>query len=159
MQTIFSIQDRLERWGMLICMLFSLVALSISITSRYVFMRPLAWTDELTTYMFMAMTLLGASASVKGNMELKVDALYEAFPRWQGGMNVMLHLFRLGTAVTFICFGFNFLVIEISMDTVTPILQIPNTVIAGMLPVFGILLGLRSIEGLIELWHGRYRRK
>ena len=143
---------------MLICMLFSLVALSISITSRYVFMRPLTWTDELTTYLFMAMTLLGASASVKGNLELKVDALYEAFPRWNTGMDVLLHVFRLATAITFIVFGYEFFVIEKSMDTVTPILQIPSTVIAAMLPVFGILLSLRSIEGLLALWSARQGR-
>ena len=159
MQRIFALQDKFERWGMLICLLFSLIALSISITSRYVFMRPLTWTDELTTYLFMAMTLLGASASVKANMELKVDALYEAIPRWKGGMDIMLHVFRLGTAITFICFGYDFFKIEMSMDTVTPILQIPSTVIAAMLPVFGILLGLRSIEGLMALWSARRGRR
>jgi len=47
--------------------------------------------------------------------------------------------------------------IEIEMETVTPILQIPNSVVAGMLPMFGLLLALRSLEALARLAAGRRR--
>ncbi|MCB2186112.1 MAG: TRAP transporter small permease [Deltaproteobacteria bacterium] len=155
MQGFFALLDRLERWGILVCFAGSLVALCISVTTRYVFQRPLTWPDELTTYLFMLMTFLGASAAVKSGQELKVDALYEAFPRWRFGLDVVLNLVRLGVSLTFLWAGWNFLLVEKDMETVTPILQIPNTVIAGMLPLFGLLLALRSLEALWKLWAGR----
>lgn len=158
MQGIIAVLDRLERWGILICFSSSLVALSISITTRYVFARPLTWPDELTTYLFMLMTFLGASASVKSNLELKVDALYEAFPQWRPQMNWLLHLVRLGVCCTFIYAGWNFLQIERDMETVTPILQIPNSLIAAMLPFFGLIMGLRSLDALRELVAERRRK-
>lgn len=151
MRGVFAVLDTLERWAILLCFSGSLVALCISVTSRYVFMRPLTWSDELTTYLFMFMTFMGASAAVKANKELKVDVLYEAFPRAQFGLDIWLHLMRLLVSLTFIYAGYNFMLIEIDMETVTPILLIPNSVIAAMLPLFGLFLGLRSLEALITV--------
>lgn len=151
MKAIIAVIDRLERWGILVCFSISLVALTISIATRYVFQRPLTWPDELTTYLFMLMTFLGASASIGNDTELKVDAIYMAFPGTRFTLDLFLNLLRLAASITFIVAGWNFIVIEIDMETVTPILQIPTSIIAGMLPFFGVLLVFRSIEGLRQL--------
>jgi len=142
--------DFIERWGILISFSISLIALTISIMTRYVFQRPLTWPDELTTYLFMAMTFLGASAAIKTNMELKVDALYETLPSFRYPMDLLLHLVRFGVCLTFIYAGWKFMLIEVDMETVTPILQIPTSWIALMLPIFGVLLGIRSIDGFFQ---------
>ncbi len=136
MKTIIAILDYLERWGILISFSLSLVALTISIATHYVFQRPLTWPDELTTYLFMFMTFLGASASVKSNMELKVDAIYGVFPQWRFQLDMLLHLVRLGVCITFIYLGWKFVLIEQDMETVTPILLIPMSLIAAMLSFY-----------------------
>lgn len=151
LKKLIAVIDILERWGILISFSVSLVALTISIVTRYVFQRPLTWPDELTTYLFIFMTFLGASASVKNGMELKVDALYEAFPRWRYQMDLILHLFRLGVCLTFIYAGWKFVLIEMDMETVTPILLIPSSLIAAMLPFFGLMVGIRSLDCLLQL--------
>jgi len=151
MKGIIAILDRLERWGILISFSICLVALTISIATRYIFHRPLTWPDELTTCLFMLMTFLGASASIKNNMELKVDAIYEALPQWRFQLDLFLNLVRLGVSLTFIYSGWNFMWIEKQMGTVTPILLIPNSLIAAMLPLFGVSLGIRSVDGLRQL--------
>jgi len=146
MKGIIAVIDYLERWGILISFAVSLVALTISIVTRYVFQRPLTWPDELTTYLFMLMTFLGASASIKNNSELKVDAIYEAFPGWRFPLDLFLNFVRLAVALTFIFSGWNFMQIERQMGTITPILLIPTSLIAAMLPLFGVILGIRSVE-------------
>ena len=151
MKAIIAVIDRLERWGILVSFAACLVALTISITTRYVFQRPLTWPDELTTYLFMLMTFLGASASIGNDTELKVDAVYMAFPGTRFTLDLFLNLLRLAASITFIIAGYNFIIIEIDMETVTPILQVPTSIIACMLPLFGILLAIRSLEGLRQL--------
>ena len=158
MKAILAVVDRLERWGILVSFAVCLVALTISITTRYVFKRPLTWPDELTTYLFMLMTFLGASASIKNDLELKVDAIYMAFPRLRFALDFLLNLIRLVAGATFIYAGWKFIQIEMEMETVTPILQIPTSLIATMLPFFGILLGIRSIDCLLQLFLGRGKK-
>ena len=133
------------------------MALCISVTTRYVFQRPLTWPDGLTTYLFMLMTFLGASAAVENKMELKVDVLYESWPAARFGLDLWLHLVRLLVSITFIYAGWNFVLIEIDMDTVTPILNIPNSIVSAMLPMFGLLLGLRSLDALFKVIAERRR--
>lgn len=158
LKKLIGVIDLLERWGILISFSVSLVALTISIVTRYVFQRPLTWPDEMTTYLIMAMTFLGASASVKSNMELKVDALYVAWPQWRFSMDIILNLVRLGVCLTFIYAGSRFVLVEMDMATVTPILQIPTSLTASMLPIFGFIMGFRSIDNLYRLILERRQR-
>ncbi|QTA87117.1 TRAP transporter small permease [Desulfonema magnum] len=151
MKRVSAILDHMENWGILICFSVSLISLTISITTRYVFHRPLTWPDELSTYLFMLMTFLGASASVKSNMELKVDAIYGFLPHWQFQLDILLHLIRFGVCISFIYSGWNFVLIERDMETVTPILLIPMSVIAAMFPFFGVIMGIRSVECLYQV--------
>ncbi|BBO88219.1 TRAP transporter small permease [Desulfosarcina ovata] len=151
MKAVIAVIDRLERWGILVSFAICLVALTISIATRYIFQRPLTWPDELTTYLFMLMTFLGASASIKNDLELKVDAIYMAFPSLRFLLDLFLNLVRMAAGGTFVYAGVQFMQIEIEMETVTPILQIPTSIIAGMLPFFGILLVIRSLECLRQL--------
>jgi TRAP-type C4-dicarboxylate transport system permease small subunit len=54
--------------------------------------------------------------------------------------------------LTLIYAGVNFMLIEMEMETVTPILKIPNSLLSGMLPFFGLVLGLHSIGEVHKLW-------
>ncbi|KIX14333.1 TRAP transporter small permease [Dethiosulfatarculus sandiegensis] len=152
MSALNAVLDRMERWGILICFTVSLAALCISVVTRYLFQRPLTWPDELTTCLFMFMTFLGAVMAVPKKAELKVDVLYEFFPKARFGLDLLLHLVRLGVGLTLIYAGVNFMLIEMEMETVTPILKIPNSLLSGMLPFFGLLLALRSIGEVHKLW-------
>ncbi|OQX23019.1 MAG: hypothetical protein BWK80_28210 [Desulfobacteraceae bacterium IS3] len=150
MKVIMNVLDCLENWGILICFSVSLIALTLSIITRYVF-HPLTWPDELTTYLFILMTFLGASASVKDGMELKVDAIYGMLPRWRFRLDLLLHIVRLGVCATFIYSGWKFVLIEMDMETVTPILLIPRSIVAAMFPFFGFIMAIRSVNCLWQV--------
>lgn len=152
MEKISAIIDRIERWGIFACFLSILIILTVSILSRYVFQRPLSWPDELTTYLFILMTFLAASASVKDNTELKVEVLYEKVPQLRLAMDVLLNLVRFAVCLVFIVTGCRFAAVEWQMDTYTPILRIPVFLIFSMLPFWGALMAFRSLERFYRLW-------
>ena len=154
MKRIVSVIDFIEQKGMFIIFSIMLIALTISILTRYIFRHPLSWPDELSTYLFIVITFLGASASIKTKAELKVDALYERFPMWRTGLDLILHGIRLLVSVFFIVYGYLYVQVEITMDINSPILQIPLYLIYCTLPIFGLLMAIRSIDCLINLFKG-----
>jgi C4-dicarboxylate transporter, DctQ subunit len=154
MRILILIIHFLEKNGMFLIFSTMLVSLTISILSRYIFVRPMSWPDELSTYLFIAMTFLGASASIKTDSELKVNLLYERFPRWRKTLDVILHSVRLCVSIFFIVFGWFFVQVELVMATVSPILQIPVHLIFWSLPIFGIFMALRTIDCLMILFKG-----
>lgn len=154
MKIIVSIIHFIEKKGMFLIFSTMLIALTISILTRYVFRHPLSWTDELSTYLFIVMTFLAASASIKTGTELKVDVLYERFPKWRKGLDLILHSVRLLVSIFFIVYGLLYVQVEIAMDTYSPILQIPVYLIFSTLPILGLLMAIRSIDCLITLFKG-----
>ena len=149
---ISAILGRVEKWGIFASFTLILIILTVSILSRYVFQRPLSWPDELTTYLFILMTFLAASASVEDNSELKVEVLYEKLTRIRLFMDVLLHLVRFAVCIFFIVMGYRFAAVEWQMATDTPILRIPVFLIFSMLPFWGVLMAFRSVERFCKLW-------
>lgn len=157
MDKLDAVLDYLERWTIYLCFVTCLVVLCLGVTTRYVFMRPLSWPDELSTYLFILMSFLGASNSVRSNSELKVDALYERFPGARFGLDLFLNLARLLAAGIIIYTGIMFVAVEWEFMNITPILHIPIPLIFCMLPVFGVILTLRTILRLRLLFQERGR--
>jgi C4-dicarboxylate transporter, DctQ subunit len=155
MQKLDAVLDFVEKGVIYICFSICLVSLCVGIITRYVLMRPLAWPDELSTYLFILMSFLGASASVRSNSELKVDALYERFPQWRVGLDLFLNGVRLIAAVLIVFTGFQFVSVEMEFMNITPVLHIPVPLIFAMLPLFGLFLILRTLIRLQEMFRGR----
>jgi TRAP-type C4-dicarboxylate transport system permease small subunit len=145
----------IENHGLFLTFSTMLISLTISILSRYVFQRPLSWPDELSTLLFVIMIFLGASASIKTDSELKVNVLYERFPQWRRTLDIILHGVRLVVSIFFIVIGWIYVQVEISMETFTPILQIPVYLIFTTLPIFGLFMAIRSIECLTLIFKGK----
>lgn len=145
----------IENHGLFITFSSMLISLTISILSRYVFQRPLSWPDELSTFLFIIMIFLGASASIKTESELKVNVLYERFPEWRKTLDILLHGVRLLVSIFFIVIGWTYVQVEMSMETFTPILQIPVYLIFATLPIFGLFMAIRSIECLTLIFKGK----
>ena len=146
------ILDWFEKGIILVCFGVCLVTLNLGVITRYVFMRPLSWPDELTTYLFILMSFVGAAASVRSNSELRVDALYERFPNHRLLLDLWMHAVRLTAAVIFIVTGCQFVRVEMEFMNISPILHIPVPLIFSMLPLLGVLLILRTIIKIFELF-------
>lgn len=128
-----------------------LVLLSISVGSRYIFKKPITWTDELSTYLFVLMTFLGASYSVSKSGELIVNVLYERFEGARRFFDYLLHFVRLIISSTLIYSGYRYFLAERALKVLSPLCQIPYHFIAALVPLFGALLFIKSIIGIYEL--------
>ncbi len=59
-----------------VCMVFLLITvflISFQVLNRYFFHLPVAWTEEITRYAFVWLSLLGAVRGARDNSHIKVD--------------------------------------------------------------------------------------
>ncbi len=59
-----------------VCMVFLLITvflISFQVLNRYFFYLPVAWTEEITRYAFVWLSLLGAVRGARDNSHIKVD--------------------------------------------------------------------------------------
>lgn len=107
-----------EKWVFSVIMFVMLAILTCHVTMRYLFNRPLIWTDEVTTMMQGTIAFLGIGYCFHRGQHTELSLLYDRVPRPIRQLfdvithSVMLfclyHLTRVGFAYTFnqnIAFG------------------------------------------------------
>ena len=119
------------------------------VVSRYLVHRPLIWSDELASILFLWLAMLGAVIAFQRGEHMRMTALVSrASPR----MRVLLECFAISTAL-----GFLLLVLEPSIDyaasesfILTPALEIQNVWRAAALPVGFSLMIFVAVLRLIR---------
>lgn len=127
-----------------VAILFMMLAISFAVIMRYLWNRPLAWVVEISSYLMLYITFLGTAWLLRKDGHVEVDLfLAQAKPRTKallkgitslGGAVVGFVLAWKGSLVTIDYFGRGV--------TVMGILNTPQYLLIGIIPIGGFLLGL-----------------
>jgi len=130
-----------------------IVVLFVGVVSRYVFHSPIVWSDELASFLFLWLAMLGSVVAYRNAEHMRMTALVSKsslrvqtyFDVLAGVASVAFLLLTIGPALEFAH--------EERMIT-TPALEISGAWRASALPVG---LGLMLITGLISLLRSPHR--
>ena len=124
-----------------------MVVLFAGVVSRYVMHRPLVWSDELASILFMWLAMLGAVVAFEKSAHMRMTALVS---RLSPSRRVWAETAALVAPLLFLALvfapAFEYAVGE--MDIVTPALEIANAWRASALPIG---LGLMAIFAVLHL--------
>jgi TRAP-type C4-dicarboxylate transport system permease small subunit len=65
----------------LVLLFLVIVIVSFQVFNRFLFHFPFAWTEELTRYLFVWLSLLGAVRGVRDRAHIQVDLFFNLFPK------------------------------------------------------------------------------
>ena len=127
--------------------LAEVVVLLMGVTSRYVLHRPLVWSDELASILFLWLAMLGSIIAFQRGEHMRMTAIVGKLePR----RRAFLDLVATAVAIVFLAFvvhpAFGFAQDEVYVTT--PAMGIVNSWRAAALPVG---LGLMLLVGLIQI--------
>jgi TRAP-type C4-dicarboxylate transport system permease small subunit len=137
--------------GALFVALFGVFVLQV--VSRFVFDRPLPWTDELAVVLYVWIILWACATMVPTREHVMFDLLWqEASPcvrRWMAGAGHVLigglSLWALPACWDYVWF--------MSRET-TPVLDIPFSLVFLPFVVLLVSLVVRSVLGIRQAWRG-----
>ena len=130
--------------------LLEIVVLFSGVVSRYAFHRPLSWSDELASMLFLWLAMLGSVIALRRSSHMRMTALVDmASP----GTRAFLDLLGVVAAGTFLLLvahpAFEFASEEAIVTT--PSLGISNAWRAAALPCGIVLMGLAALLKLAEV--------
>ena len=134
--------------------IFMTALLFIQVVTRFLLSYSFTWTEEVATILFVWMTYLGIAAAVLRRKHLKIDAFVDAMP-----FKVKRTLLIISDVIFILfCFYIMFPLMDIvqnyaSRGAGTPILDIPNAVAYGMLPLCFALTAIRLVQEIWRLAH------
>lgn len=126
----------------------------LQVVSRFVFNNPLSWTEELSRYTMIWMTLLGAPLGVRYGAHITVDLVRTICPApIQIGLHYLLNACVLAFAYVFVRYGFVYA--SSLFAQISPALIIPMGAIYMLIPVSGLLMAFFAVVNLADLRSGR----
>ncbi len=116
--------------------------LFLGVIARFVFHRPIVWTDELASILFLWLAMLGSVIALQRGQHMRLTAIVGAFqPAWRGRTEVL----AVGASALFLAFllphAADYAQDEWFIET--PALGWSNMIRAGAIPV-GVALMLAS---------------
>ena len=128
--------------------LAEVVVLLMGVTSRYVLHRPLVWSDELASILFLWLAMLGSIIAFQRGEHMRMTAIVGKLePRGRA----VLDLVAIAAGIAFLAFvvhpAYEFAQDEVSVTT--PAMGIVNSWRAAALPIG---LGLMLLVGLVQIF-------
>jgi C4-dicarboxylate transporter DctQ subunit len=125
------------------------VALFFQIVMRFIFQNANTWSEELTRYSFVWLSMLGASVATRRSKNMDVDFLVKKMPK---GLRIVNTVFTRTLIIAFllviIVYGLS--LVTITFKQLSPGLRIPMAYMYGAVPAGGILMLLFTIENIIR---------
>jgi len=139
-----------ENWTLFLCVMVGLISLLANVILRYGFNYSLAWSEELIREIIMYTTFIGCSAAIKRRNMIVIDVLPQSIPRLKKPLAFFSHLATMIFAVLITYLGVQMAVQQHATFQTTVILKIPMYLLYVMLPLMGVLMGLRTVQAVYE---------
>jgi TRAP-type C4-dicarboxylate transport system permease small subunit len=123
--------------GFLIAAMTILVFLQV--VFRYLLDAPLDWSEEMASFAFVWMALLGASVGLRNDEHPRLDIFYQVFPEWLKKLSgLLINLAILFMLVVLFIFGLKF-TIAMQMQR-TAALGYSVSYVYAVLPISAVIM-------------------
>lgn len=132
--------------------LFLLGSVTVAVLSRNIFTKPMAWTIELSEYILLYTTFLGAAWILRSDSHVKVDILVNRLrPTQRGRIKFLSIAIEIFVSAVLLYFGACTTVeLFVKHTPVIKVMAVPKFLIVGIIPFGSLFLLIQSIRSLID---------
>ncbi|HCS11190.1 MAG TPA: TRAP transporter small permease [Clostridiales bacterium] len=146
------ILDNLEKFILVIlALLFATmtIALFYQIIMRFVFQSANVWSEELTRFAFIWMSMLGVAVATRRSKNMDVDFIVNLMPKIMKLINsIFTKALIIGFLFVLIFYGIE--LVTITFKQLSPGMRLPMAYMYLSVPVGGILMLIFTIENIIN---------
>ena len=143
--------DKIEEYICAGCTVVMTLLVFANVLSRYLLHMSLSFSDEITTNLFILLSMMGSAIATKRRAHLGLTILTDAVPP---KMRKFLHTlgFAIGTAFSAALFyyGTHMVIHQINLGQVTPTMQWPEWIFGAFIPFGAVFLTFRFAQATIE---------
>ncbi len=149
---IDAVLSKIDKFLMVVLASLATILAFINVVARYLFNSSFVWAGELVTYLFIWMTLFGASYGFEIGMHMSFDALVKALPpKLCKAVTIFSTLIVLVFLILLTVWGINLVKFDYMTGQVSIDLQIPFWIIYLAVPITMATASWRTFVKLIEI--------
>lgn len=145
------ILDWIEEILCIICTVVMTVLVFANVLSRYVFHNSLSFSEEITTYLFILLSLMGTAIAAKRRAHLGLSILTDAVSPM---VRKILHVlgFAIGTLFSAALFYYGILMVinQYNLGMETSAMQWPEWIYATFVPFGAFFITIRFAQAVVQ---------
>ena len=134
----------------------TVVIVAVQVFCRYVLNHSLFWAEELSRYLLVWLTFLGASVAYRRNVHPGIDVVYNRLPDIiQKIFSNTVHFISIALFAVMIFYGIKFSYFV--RLQISPALYIPKWIIFSIIPFRGLIFMVHGLSFLVNAFQGTGR--
>jgi C4-dicarboxylate transporter DctQ subunit len=149
MRTAEKILRWFEDFSSILCFVTGMALMLYEVIMRYVFSNPTTWINEISTSLVVWGVFLGLSLALRDNHHVSADILYAIVPaKFRKIMDYFANTVGTIFCIFFVYYSITLVYSLLNSRQVSIETGLPMWIFVAVLPVSGIMFGIRFIERL-----------
>jgi TRAP-type C4-dicarboxylate transport system permease small subunit len=149
------LDENLEEQLMSVALWAIVVIMGIQVIMRYGFKSSLAWSEEVSRYLFIWMVFIGISYGIKKESHMRIDMLEHFVPVLRRPLGILVNLSFLVFAIYMISPGISVIEGLIKTGQTSPASEIPMYIVYSGLLVGFLLVVIRIVQRYVKQFIGK----
>ena len=145
------ILDRIEEIVAAVCLSVMTVLAFANVVARYVFSASFSFSEEITTYLFVLLSLLGTAIAARRRAHLGLTILTDVVnPKVRRVLLIIGYLFAVAFTGAIFYYGILMVISQRQLGQVTANMQWPEWIFGSFVPIGALFATVRFMQVLIE---------
>ncbi len=145
------ILDRIEEIVAAVCLSVMTILAFANVVARYVFSASFSFSEEITTYLFVLLSLLGTAIAARRRAHLGLTILTDVVnPKVRRILHIIGYLFAVAFTGAIFYYGILMVLSQRQLGQVTANMQWPEWIFGSFVPIGALFATIRFAQALIE---------
>ncbi len=150
------ILDYIEESLVCVCLIVMTALTFVNVVARYVFSASLSFSEEITTYLFVLLSLLGSAIAAKRGAHLGLTIISDRVgPKAGRILGIISMAFATAFSAIICYFGFFMALNQYNKGQLTAGTQLPEWIFGSFVPIGALFVTIRFAQNLIRLLTGK----
>lgn len=150
------ILDNIEEWLVCACLVVMTLLTFVNVIARYIFSASLSFSEEITTYLFVLLSLLGAAIAAKRGAHLGLTLITDHVGPKAAHILAIISMFFATAFSGIICyFGVFMALNQFNKGQLTAGTQLPEWIFGSFVPIGALFVTVRFGQNLVKLLRGK----
>ena len=150
------ILDYIEESLVCVCLVVMTALTFVNVVARYVFSASLSFSEEITTYLFVLLSLLGSAIAAKRGAHLGLTIISDRVgPKAGRVLGIISMAFATAFSAIICYFGFFMALNQFNKGQLTAGTQLPEWIFGSFVPIGALFVTIRFGENLVRLLAGK----
>lgn len=144
--------EKIEKVVSCVCVTVMAILVFANVIARYVFNHSLAFSDEMSTYLFVLMSFMGTAIAARRNAHLGLSIVTDRVsPSARKAINIVMYLIAALFCLLIVIFGVQMVLSQYRLGQETAAMQWPEWIYGSFVPIGGAFSMIAFLEGAVAM--------